>query len=310
MQTATPWSGKDTLTALIVVLVWGVTFVPIKFALEELTPLELGVGRYFFTAFPLLFFIRFRSLRLRWVVALALLQGVGQFGLLFYSLEIGMTASLGSVLLQTQVFFTALLSFFIFRHKPGTLLWISMVAAAIGLTFFAVNALRESGVQSVTLSGLLLILTAAAMWGATNIVSRQAQQENPNYSALALVVWSSFLAVFVYLLLIMLFSPAASRWLCSERWMAITPKTWVSLAFLGWASSLIGYGLWTQLLKRHHANKVAPFSLGVPMVGLGVGILWLKESINIWQWFGCAFIGLSLVLVVFGPRWFDQRQQK
>lgn len=304
MKNTEIWSGKDTLTALIVVLIWGVNFVPMKFGLEALTPLELGVGRYFFAAFPLVFFVRFPSVRFRWVMALALFQAVGQFTLLFYSLQVGMTASLASVLLQTQIYFTVLWSFLIFKHRPTKLLWASMGSAAVGLVFFAVNALKEDGVKSVTLLGLAFILASAAMWGAANIISRQAQRENPHYNALALIVWSSLIAVLVYLLLIMSFSPSASRWLQGQTWGNISLKTWVSVAFLGWASSVVGYALWTTLLKRHHANKVAPFSLGVPVVGLTVGLLWLKEPINIWQWFGCAFVGLSLILVVFGPRWF------
>lgn len=297
------WSGKDTLTALIVVFIWGVNFVPMKFGLAVLTPLELGVGRYFFAAFPLLFFVRFPAVRLRWVVALALSQAVGQFSLLFYSLQVGMTASLASVLLQTQIYFTVLWSFLIFKHRPSKLLWASMGSAAIGLVFFAVNALQDSGVQNVTLLGLVFILASAAMWGASNIISRQAQNESPHYNALALIVWSSAIAVFVYIVLIIVFSPIASRWLDGQMWSSLTLKVWLSVVFLGWASSVVGYALWTALLKRHPANKVAPFSLGVPVVGLTMGLLWLKEPINLWQWLGSGFVGLSLILVVFGPRW-------
>ena len=40
-----------------------------------------------------------------------------------------------------------------------------------------------------------------------------------------------------------------------------------------WMSSVVGYGLWTYLLTRHPANRVAPFSLGVPVVGLAAGLL-------------------------------------
>lgn len=298
------WSGKDTFIALIVVLIWGVNFVPMKFGLEALTPLELGIARYFFAAFPLLFFVRFPRVKPHWVFALAAFQAVGQFTLIFYSLQIGMTASLASVLLQTQIFFTALWGFLIYKHKPSKLLWASMTAATIGLGFFAINAINSSGIKTVTLPGLLLLLSAAAMWGAANIISRQAQHESPNYSALALIVWSSFIAVLLYLLLIIAFSPTASKWLSAPTWGKINSKTWLSVMFLGWASSVVGYALWTTLLKRHHANKVAPFSLGVPVVGLTIGMLWLKEPVNFWQWCGCAFVGLSLVLVVFGPRWF------
>ncbi len=165
MSASSTWSGRDTLIALIIVLVWGVNFAPMKFGLQVMTPLELGIGRYFFATFPLIFFLRFPRVRLRWVVLLALFQSVGQFCLLFYSMAVGIPASLASVLLQTQIFFTVLWSFVIFRQTPSTLLWASMASAVVGLLFFAINALHSSGANGVTLFGLLLILSSAALWG-------------------------------------------------------------------------------------------------------------------------------------------------
>lgn len=309
MRNSAVWTPKDTLTALVVVLLWGINFAPMKFGLAALDAFELGAGRYFFAAFPLVFFIRFPTVRPTLVIASALLQGIGQFSLLFMSLEVGMTASLASVLLQTQVFFTALWSFLVFRHKPSAILWLSMIAAAIGLGFFAYSALQTDAAKALTLSGLVLILGAAAMWGAANLVSQQAQTESPDYQALSFIVWTSLLAFIVYLILIACFSEQASQWLSLSTWHNLTAKTWLSVMYLGWASSLIGYVLWTTLLKRHPANKVAPFSLGVPVIGLATGLIWLNEPINLWQWIGSGFVGLSLFLVVFGPRYLSFKKK-
>ncbi len=304
MKNEIEWSGKDTFVALIVIMIWGVNFAPMKFGLEVLSPLELGVGRYLFAVFPLIFFIRFPRIRFRWIFLLALFQAVAQFSLLFYSMSVGMPAALASVLLQTQIFFTVFWSFIIFKHRPTKLLWASMTSAVVGLTFFTINALQGDHLSSVTGLGLLFSLGSACMWGLANVVTRQVQNETPHYSALSFIVWSSLVAVVIYLFLLMVFEPNSSRWLMAKTWQLITPKVWGSLAFLGWSSSIIGYALWTSLLKRHAANKVAPFSLGVPIIGLIVGVVWLDEIVNIWQWFGSAFVGFSLVLVVFGPRWF------
>lgn len=299
----TTWSGKDTLTALVVVVLWGINFVPMKFGLEVLDAFELGAGRYFFATLPLVFFVRFPTVRMGLVVASALFQGIGQFSLLFLSLDVGMTASLASVLLQTQVFFTALWSFLVFKHKPSGVLWLSMAAAAVGLSFFAASALQADAVKALTLTGLLLILGAASMWGAANLVSQQAQSESPDYNALGFIVWTSLIACCVYIVLVAVFSEQSGRWLHLSTWQSLTTKTWLSVMYLGWGSSLVGYVLWTTLLKRHPANKVAPFSLGVPVIGLATGLIWLSEPINLWQWIGSGFVGLSLFLVVFGPRW-------
>ena len=106
-MTQPSFSGRDYLAALGVVLIWGTNFVAMKFGLRQLTPFQLGAGRYLFAILPLLLFVRPPRLPVKWVVLYGLFQGIGQFGLLFLSLKVGMSAALASVILQTQVFFTA-----------------------------------------------------------------------------------------------------------------------------------------------------------------------------------------------------------
>jgi hypothetical protein len=50
------FSTQDYLRALIVVVIWGMNFVVMKFALSDLTPFQMGAARYFFAVFPLIFF--------------------------------------------------------------------------------------------------------------------------------------------------------------------------------------------------------------------------------------------------------------
>ena len=61
------------------------------------------------------------------------------------------------------------------------------------------------------------------------------------------------------------------------------------------------------MLKRHSANKVAPFSLGVPVVGLSAGMLVLGERISAWQWAGIGLVGAALACVMLGPQIFGGR---
>jgi O-acetylserine/cysteine efflux transporter len=119
----------------------------------------------------------------------------------------------------------------------------------------------------------VLTLCAAAMWAMSNIVARRVQQTYKDYSPLAFVVWSSLVAVLPFAALSWAFDPEAVRW----QWLEARASSWAAVAYLGWAATILGYGLWTNLLKRHPANRVAPFSLGVPVVGLATGMLVLGE---------------------------------
>ena len=226
-------TGRDLTAALVVVLVWGVNFVVMKFALRDFSPFQLGAARYVFAVLPLVLFIKPPRIHWKWVLLYGAFQGVGQFGILFVALKVGMTAALASVLLQTQVFFTALFGFALLRERASRPLQLGLVLAALGLGCFALNYLQPGAANNgaTTVLGFLLTLCAAAMWALSNIVARRVQQLFTDYSAVAFVVWSSSVAVLPFMALSWAFDPEALRW----HWLDARASSWVAVAYLGWA---------------------------------------------------------------------------
>ena len=301
-------SGRDLACALGVIVIWGLNFVAMKFALHDFTPFQLGAARYVLAVLPLIFFIRAPQLHWKWVVLYGLLQGVGQFGFLFSALKVGMTAALASVLMQTQVFFTALFSFVLLRERMSRPLFGGLLLAASGLLCFTMNFVTgdTSAGNTTTFWGFILSLCSAAMWAASNIVARKAQQASPHYEPLQFLVWSSLVPIIPFLLLSFLFDSTAAMpemsWRSAAKWVSVPWTSWLAVACLGWIATIWAYAMWTGLLKRHPANRVAPFSLGVPVVGLMAGMLALNETITAWQWAGIAFVVAALVCVMFGQQ--------
>lgn len=294
---APPFSGRDLAAALTVVVIWGLNFVAMKLALRDFTPFQLGAGRYLFAALPLVLLVRPPRMKWKWVLAYGLCQGVGQFGLLFVALQVGMTAALASVLMQTQVFFTAIFGYLLLREVPSRQLQIGLALAALGLGCFAMNyAGGHAAVAATTLLGFLLNVGAASMWAASNVVARRAQQAAGSYDPLAFVVWSSAVPIAPFLAFSLLADDPSLRW----SWVEADWTSWVAVAYLGWMATILAYGLWTSLLKRHAASRVAPFSLGVPVVGIAAGMLGLGESVTGWQWAGTLLVVLALGIVLFG----------
>jgi O-acetylserine/cysteine efflux transporter len=291
-------SGRDLITAAMIVLIWGTNFVAMKIGLRDFTPFQLGAARYLCAALPLILFLPPPKMARKWLLLYGLFQGVGQFGFVFLSLKIGMTAALASVLMQTQVFFTALFMFMVFRERPGAPLVAGLSLAALGLFCIAMNYVGPGGGNGTTAAGFALCLAGAAMWAASNIVVRLAQKNAPDFDPLAFLVWCSAVPVLPFVALSLLFDPESARW----HWSAAPWQAWVSIAYLGWVATLFAYSQWTRLIKRHGANRIAPFSLGVPVVGLSSGVLALGESIGAWQWAGIGFIVAALACVMLGPR--------
>ncbi|MEJ7932461.1 EamA family transporter [Ramlibacter sp. AN1015] len=292
-----PLRSSDLVAIVLVVVIWGMNFVVMKFGLTHFTPFQMGAGRYLFATFPLLLVLRPPSVPMRWVVAFGLTQGVGQFGTLFLALQVGMTAALASVLMQTQVFFTALFGALVLSERIGSSLKAGMAFAAVGLGCFGVNAMVVQG-GGVTLAGLALNLSAAAMWAVSNIVVRRAQRESSGFEPLHFVVWGSCVAVLPFFALSWWIDPPQA-W---SNWLRAPWQAWAALAALGWLATALAYGAWANLLRKYPASRVAPFSLGVPLVGLSAGTLLLGESVSALQWAGAGFVMCALLCVMFGPR--------
>ncbi|WP_445352005.1 EamA family transporter [Hydrogenophaga laconesensis] len=287
-------SRGDLLRALAVVVIWGLNFVVMKVGLQGVGPMLLGALRFAAAALPFLLFVRFPNLPLRYVVAYGLAQGLGQFGFLFLGLQMGMTAGMASVVMQTQAFFTLLLAVPVLGERARFSQGLGLAVALGGLVLIATA--HGEGPGQMTLAGFVLTLGAAFMWAISNLVARLASRLG-DYDPFPFIVWSSLFPVlpFVALALWMDGPQAVVAQLAGMRWPAA-----LAVLFLAWLATLLAYSLWTQLLKRHPAGRVTPFSLLVPVVGLWAAWMFFDELPLLQQWLGTGLVLLGLVVNQLG----------
>jgi len=301
-MTTTHLSRKDYFCALAVVVIWGTNFVAMKVGMRGLSPMLLGALRFALAAFPLILFVRAPKLPWRWVAAYGLVQGLGQFGLLFTALKFGMPAGMASLVIQTQAFFTLLLAAPILHERAQRHHWIGLGVAALGLAVIAGG--RGEGPGQMTMLGFVLTLGGAFMWAVSNIIVRLASRKSPGYDPFAFIAWSSAAPVLPFLLLAVLidgWEPVAGM-IMNIGWGEI-----LSVLYLAVLATLVAYTLWTQLLTRHAAAKIAPFSLLVPVVGLWAASVAFGERLETLQWVGVACVLAGLIFNQLGGRWLRTR---
>jgi O-acetylserine/cysteine efflux transporter len=302
MSTTTHLSRKDYFCALAVVVIWGLNFVVMKVGMRGLSPMMLGALRFALAAFPLILFVRMPRLPWHWVAAYGLVQGLGQFGLLFTALKFGMPAGMASLVIQTQAFFTLLLAAPVLHERARRHHWIGLGVAAMGLAVIAGG--RGDGPGQMTMLGFVLTLGAALMWAVSNMLVRLASRKAPGYDPFAFIAWSSAAPVLPFLALAVLidgWEPVVGM---------VTGMGWgeaLSVLYLAVLATLVAYTLWTQLLSRHPAAKVAPFSLLVPVVGLWAASMAFGERLQPLQWMGAACVLAGLVINQVGARWVRSR---
>lgn len=247
---------RHTLLALLVVVIWGINFVAIDLGLSDVPPLLFLAMRFVLVSIPAVFFVRPPKIGWRNILVIGLFLSFGQFTLLYLALSLGMPAGLASLLLQTQIVFSVIVSSLLLREHPTPR---QLVGIAIGMIGLAVVVIGHT--YSAPWLPLVVTLLAALSWAIGNVLSRRARVA----SGLSLVVWSG--------LVVPLPSLALSLLVDGPRTVgvALTHLSLVAISstlYTAGAASLVAYTIWNSLLARYPTGSVVPFALLIPVIGI------------------------------------------
>lgn len=287
---------KDMILALLVVIVWGANFTVIKLGLDGVPSMLLVSLRYLITALPAVFFIKRPKLEWKYIILYGLTVGVGQFACLFYAMEIGMPASLASIIVQLQAFISPFFAWMFLKEKLETKQLIGFLIAAVGLFIIAI-ASGANGMTKIPIGAFILTICAPVFWALSNIIIRFISEETvasgEKLDMLSLVVWASLIPPLPLLAFAL---------------MLDTPQTLVSVIanlnaisvfavlYLSFGATLFGYGMWSELIAKYSIGEIAPLSLLVPITGLLTARIVLSEQLSKMQWLGVAIILIGLII--------------
>jgi O-acetylserine/cysteine efflux transporter len=286
-------AARDLGLILVVVVLLGFSFVPIKVGLREIPPFALAALRFFFAAVPLVFFVRRPRVPWYYIAGYGLVIGVCQFGLLFLGIKLGMPAGLASLVIQLQIFFTVGLAIGFLGDTLRKQDLIGAAIATIGVVLLGTYQLQSG--MTATLVGFLLVIAAALAWGIGNVVAKQAAKFDPDM--FALVVWSSLAPPLPLALLSVAFEGGAG---VGRAVASASPLAWGCVLLLAWGATLFGFASWARLLHKYPTALVSPFALLIPVSGLASGAAFLGESLAPLQLTGAALVLAGLAENVFG----------
>jgi len=280
---------RDVLIATAVAVVWGLTFIAIKVGLADTPPLAFSALRFLFAAVPLILFVRPPKAPAAIVVLYGLFIGVGDFGLLYIAMGEGFPVGLAALVIQLQAFFTILFAWALRGERPRPAQGIGAAIAFAGIAL--IGSQRLGG---ASLGPLLLVIAAAAFWGAGNVLAKIAGRVD----MLAFIAWSSLAAPAPLLLASIWFEGPTALAALAHPSLALA----LSVLFLAYAGTTFGYGMWSRLLTRHPAASVAPFALLVPIVGMVAGVVVFGEPLDAFEVWGAVLVMAGLSVNVFGDR--------
>lgn len=275
-------SKTDLLAGVMITVIWGANFSVIGLGLKSLDPFLLTLLRFTFCAIPLVFFIKKpEHVTCATLIAYGVLFGAGLWGVVNMAMYKGLSAGMSSVFLQFSAFFTIIMSRVFLRESINRVHSAGMTFSGIGL--FMILYFAE---QPSTTTGILLVLLAALSWSVCNLIVKIKKP----VQMIAFIVWSSLYSVPVLVCITLLFEGAR------PFYTLVSDFTWgagFSLFFQCYITTVLGYWIWNNLMKKYPASVVAPLSLIVPVAGILTSWLFFDERLGIAQ-------GVSIFFVVTG----------
>jgi drug/metabolite transporter (DMT)-like permease len=272
------------ISILCVLLIWGSAFSVTKVAVDSMPPFLVAFLRNLVASLILLplYVWKRRTTKhaqpLPYIKILLLgLTGITFFYAFFNVALVYTSAAAGALIQGIMPVAIALPAVLFLKEKLSrrTIGGIILSVAGVILIGFIGN---NTEAKNNTLGSILMILSVFC-WAAYTIIAKSIHQHDPIViPALSTMVGTVFLL------------PLVGIELWGHPIPTITGKGWVAIIFLGAFSSALGFLLYTRALKYLSAAQVGNFMNLDPVIGATIAVIFLKDSMTVWQIIGAVLV--------------------
>ena len=280
-------SSQNVLLYVVTILIWGSSWLAIKFQLGVVDPMVSVAYRFLLASGISWIYCRYSGLQLSFRLrdhGFMFLQGVSLFALnywLFYISELTLTSGLAAVIFSTIVVMNMLNGAIFLKNRLELRVVIGAVLGLSGiiLVFWPEVSDFETGSENLFAATLAVLATFLASLG--NIASARNQREGIP------VIQSNTYGMTYGALLMLVLAWSTGR----EFNFELTVSYVSSLVFLSVFASIIAFWSYLTLLGRVGVERAAYATLIFPLVALGISTIF--EG---YQWTAYAVIGIVLIL--------------
>jgi drug/metabolite transporter (DMT)-like permease len=301
-QATTAPSRAALFTAFaLVYLVWGSTYLVVKFAVASMPPLLMAGTRYSLAGALLYGFMRWRgqpapTLR-GWGFALLIgvcLLGFGNgcttLGVLY--LPSGITA----LLVATVPMFLAVLGWLSgISPRPNFRVTLGLGAGIAGMYLLAAHLTTASVPQPDHAGlGIGLVLLASLMWSIGSLYAKSHQPASSPFVSGGMQMLCGGAAMLVAGLV----RGEATGFELAQ----VTAKSWLAYGYLVTFGSIVAFTAYIWLLRAVEPALAGTYAFVNPVVAVLLGWAFAGESLSMEMLGGAALIVLAVVLVILGGR--------
>lgn len=253
----------------VAVLIWGSTWIAIKFQLGELDPRVSVAYRFGISSLLLFAWCALRRARLRLSLhehVIVAVQGVTLFGInvwLTYWSEVYLTGGVVAVVFAVTVFMNSFNGALFLRRPVVPLVLVGGLLGLCGVALLFLPEIERLGSSAGALRGLLLALGATYCASLGNIAAaRNAEFRLP---VISINAWGMFYGT-VLLVLIALINDVEFGFPARTSYM-------VSLIYLSVFGSVIAFGAYLRLIAMIGPDRAGYSSMMIPLVALLISTL-------------------------------------
>jgi drug/metabolite transporter (DMT)-like permease len=279
----------------IVYVVWGSTYLGIKFAIETMPPMLSGSLRFVVAALLLGAFLLVKNGTAPFRMSGRQLGGAALVGLLLLTGGNGMVAvaeqhiSTGlAALLVASVPLWLVVFRIAARDRPALL---TLLGVLVGFGGVAALSLSGGG-ETASTTGIVVILVASLSWSIGSFLSARIPMPPNVWAASAVEMAAGGLGLLVAGLSF------------GERLdpAAVSGRSWAGLVYLILVGSLVGFTAYTWLLGNAPISLVSTYAYVNPAVAVVLGVLVVNEVATPQMIAGGAVILVGVALVVSTER--------
>jgi drug/metabolite transporter (DMT)-like permease len=280
-------SAQNVLLYVVTILIWGSSWLVIKFQLGVVDPMVSVAYRFLLASGISWIYCRYSGLQLSFRLrdhGFMFLQGVSLFALnywLFYISELTLTSGLAAVIFSTIVVMNMLNGVIFLKNRLELRVVIGAVLGLSGiiLIFWPEVSDFETGSENLFAAALAVLATFLASLG--NIASARNQREG-----IPVVQSNTYGMTYGAMLMLVL------AWSTGHEFNFEFTVSYVSsLVFLSVFASIIAFWSYLTLLGRVGVERAAYATLIFPLVALGISTIFED-----YQWTAYAVIGIVLIL--------------
>lgn len=280
-------SVRDLLLAVALMCLWGFNFSVIKLGADQIHPIMLTALRFIFATLPIIFFVKRPNVHPKFLIAYGITFGLGVWGVMTWSITLGVSAGMAGLLMQLSVVFSLVLGVSLFKESLTLSKVVGAVFAVLGLS---VSLTLTDG--SVSTVGVAMSLIAALSWSLTAVIVKKANTKQ----IFAFSVWGMLFAP-IPLLLIAITSGGLQ--VVTQLPEQLNSEVWFSILFQAYPTTLLGYWFYNQLTMRYPLATVAPLTLLVPVFGLLGSYIFYDEAISNTKLIACSLILFGVMIGTF-----------